>query len=182
MPLPQVVLDVRGLDVPSAVRDVVGVDLSTKNMAYTKMVFDEGWSWVSTASFDVGQETYCPASCLAAYELAEELPTLDGRDMIVYLEAPIVHAKFASAILPLAGVSGAFQAGCTRRGLDVQLVAAPAWKKTACGSGHATKEDVRRAVAARNPGVVVHVERERFVQDCYDSYGIAVHGCEAESG
>ena len=169
-------------------RDVVGVDLSTKNMAYTRMVYDDesaeyfgqGYCWVSTASFSLGTDTYSPQTCLNAYNLANEILSDEFTELVVYLESPIVHSKFAQAVLPLGGVSGAFQAGCVGRGFEVRMVPAPSWKKTLCGNGHATKEDVKRAVEGKFPDVARHVQNSKFVQDCYDSYGVAVYGCEAE--
>jgi Holliday junction resolvasome RuvABC endonuclease subunit len=97
-------------------------------------------------------------------------------ERILYLENPVFGRGGARATMVQSFVSGVVQACFVKAGFKVYMVNVMTWKKTACGTGKATKEEVVKAVGQRWPEVISTISLDQDIADACGvlSYGYAV--------
>ena len=155
---------------------VVGCDPSSKKLAFVAM-YALDHVYVRTYQLRKQNSRYTPQACCAAKYACEALVDELARcgnpvTRQLYVEAPYTGVSPLSTNVQ-AFVSGVIQACFVHAGYDVQLVPPSTWKHEVCGSGAATKEQVRATIRSRWANVYDLAGGD---QDVLDAAALALYG------
>ena len=155
---------------------IVGADLSSHSLAFAAGGRQRGWH---LHKFDLGHPfsaqtcgTAMDATLQYLSEIDHDIPYQVER--LCYIEAPVTARGGVRTTIVQAFVSGVVQACFVKAAFKVYLVNVQTWKKTVCGTGHASKADVAAAVKQRWP------EIRTADQDILDASGVLLHGLAVE--
>jgi Holliday junction resolvasome RuvABC endonuclease subunit len=160
---------------------VVGIDPSSKHLAcVAKHPLGHTMAMVK---YTLGTK-YSPQS--AAEAMDSTLAFIDAiapmavpsAPRLAFIEAPLVGRGGVRTTMVQAYVSGVVQSCFVKAGFTVYLVNVQTWKASYCGNGHASKDDVRRAVAGRWPKAARNAGSDG---DLIDAAAICDYGSEAAS-
>lgn len=155
---------------------VLGADLSSATLAF--VCRHPAKAKYKIGRYDLGKP-YRPESCAKAlHHTMEFLAELDGFiphrvDRLAYVEAPVVGRGGSKPTMVQSFVSGVVQACLVNAGFKVYLVNNMTWKKTVCGNGRSSKEDIARVVGHRLPELF---DRIKYSQDLTDAAGLCIYG------
>lgn len=132
---------------------ILGIDPSSKVIAAVAAC----GPGMNVVRYDICRKStsYTPAVAMEAmtvmHDLVDGLDTYGVDSKVAWVEAPLIGRGGAKATMVQSFVSGVIQACLIEAGYDVHLVNVQSWKKTLCGNGHASKDDVGRFLAREWP-------------------------------
>lgn len=149
---------------------IVGIDPSTKKIAFAGSEVDGSNPWVWVAPLLGKSDPYSPLKANLAFGATEKV-LRNHKVKHVFVESPLLGVGGVKTALLLGYIGGAIHAGAVRAGAEVHIVNVQSWKKT-LGKGSFSKAEVGEAVLKTLPEMHSMAAGD---QDLLDAIGILYH-------